>query len=83
MTHPLYQAIDAAIAEHGWPDDAKCIVVYPALEMPCSVTLGKFGRPNDDRTAMGATLAEAASKAASIGMTEVIRFLPNYVGKAA
>jgi hypothetical protein len=40
MTHPLFTAIDAAIAEHGWPPEAGAFFVrHYGTHMHCSVTL--------------------------------------------
>jgi hypothetical protein len=40
MTHPLYAAIDAAIAQHGWDNEADAIFIRDyGTHKHCSVTL--------------------------------------------
>jgi hypothetical protein len=85
MTHPLYAAIDAAIAQHGWPDDAKHIGINcPALEPHrFSVTLGKFGDPANSFMGVSDTLANAAAMAHEQQSMKPLRFTPVVVGGVA
>lgn len=66
MTHPLFAALDAALAEHGWPADCEYLhVTGPSLVRPpplCCVYLvgGSLQAHSDDSFAVAYELAIAA-----------------------
>lgn len=62
MTHPLFTAIDAAIAAHGFPPGIKSVMLYPALPDCVSIGLGMFGLADEGRGA-APTAVEAYAKA--------------------
>jgi hypothetical protein len=80
MTHPIYAAIDAAIAEHGWPDDADSIFLRDnyGKSLHCSVTLNNV---TPGSAPMRPTLAEAATYA--IAERDARRALANDLAAAA
>ena len=82
--HPLYAAIQAAIDEHGWPDDCKHIGINcPALEPHrFSVTLGKFGDPANSFMGVSDTLTNAAAMAVEQQSLKPMRFVPSFVSAA-
>lgn len=83
--HPLYAAIDTAIAEHGWPDGTKHIgIAHPGMgETRCSITLGTFGDIVNVFMGVGATVADAAAMAIEQQSLKPMRFTPSVVGVAA
>ena len=86
MTHPLYEAIQAAIDELGWPAGVKHIGLSCSAmaEYRYAVTLGTFGQPLEDVTSVGATVLDAAKAAAikAVGNVEPMRFTPVMVAGA-
>ena len=84
MTHPLYEAIQAAIDEHGWPDDAKHIgLAHPGMgETRFSVTLGKFGDIVNVFMGVGASVTDAAAMAYEQQSFKPMRFTPVVVAGA-
>lgn len=62
MTHPLFAAIDAAIASHGFPPGVKNVMLYPSLRDCVSIGLGTFGLSDEGRGA-APTAIEAYDRA--------------------
>jgi hypothetical protein len=84
MTHPLYQAIDAAILEHGWPDDLAMLSLtnppHGCRVISAHVSLGEIAGEGCYRGTAGTlTNALEAARAEQAKYVAPIKFAPEYL----